>query len=159
MIMFIDPGLSGTGVAVWRAEDFHGASLTGVFRPPVFHKSFSRKNLESYVELLIELIGQYGVIEVWCENASYHGAGSAKGQMVASKGDLVKLAQLIGAYKATSYLEGVSFNLVSVMEWKGQLPKKVVNDRILKVWPECACTNHDFDAVGIGLWKMGLINT
>jgi len=149
----IDPGLAGTGVAIWSAAEFNGRSAT-----PVYHKAFRKNALDPYLQEFSELIKWYGVTKVWIENAHYHGTGSAKGQMVASSGGLVKLAKFIGAVQGLCFALGVQIRTVDVPEWKGQLPKEVVNKRILAVWPECACTTHDWDAVGIGLYLQRRIN-
>jgi len=151
--MTIDPGLGGTGVAIWDAEAFNKRDAL-----PVWHKAFRKNGLDKYLQEFTELIEWYGITKVWIENAHYHGTGSAKGQMVAQTGGLVKLAKFIGALQGLCYSLKVQIKTVDVPEWKGQLPKDVVNMRILRVWPECDCTTHDWDAVGIGLYLQGRIN-
>ncbi len=125
---------------------------------PLFHLSFRKKDPISYYRWFLELAEEYGVEQVYIENAHYHGTGSAKGQMTAQKGDLVVLAKYIGGLLATFQLNGIEAETIDVMTWKGQLNKDVVKRRILKVWPKCSCKNHDWDAVGIGYYLMGLIN-
>ena len=150
IVMCVDPGNNGTGIAIWN--EFKKENL------PVHVKSYSRKTFDDYMVLLAELIKEYDVEKVYIEQAAYHGTGSVKGQAAAAKGDLIKLAELIGGFRAICYLSESYVELVPVIKWKGQLPKEVVKKRILKVWEGCTATNHDWDAVGIGFYLLGLIN-
>jgi hypothetical protein len=99
----------------------------------------------------------YSVTKVYIENASYF-SGSKKGQMVADSGKLVVLAKYVGSLEAICHMMEVEFESIDVIKWKGNLPKEVVNDRIKAIWPECDCKSHDWDAVGLGMYIMGLIN-
>jgi hypothetical protein len=76
------------------------------------------------------------------------------------KGDLNDLLELAGVVGA---LTGV-FSVVSFVypaDWKGQLPKKVMNDRVLMTLgldEGDALVHHDhntLDAIGIGLHDLG----
>tara|TARA_R110001592_G_scaffold265951_2_gene531573 strand:- start:6738 stop:7265 length:528 start_codon:yes stop_codon:yes gene_type:complete len=168
--MCIDPGVAGTGVSIWHTTSFNSTSEKikekNLFIP-LFHRSFKLKDELKFYYYFLELAQEYEVERVYIENAHYHGTGSAKGQMTAAKGDLVVLAKYIGGLLATFWLSGVQAETIDVMRWKGQLPKEVVMRRILKIWPECPSkrnletgmpTAHDWDAIGIGYYLMGLIN-
>lgn len=77
------------------------------------------------------------------------------GLAAANSGSLVKLSCAVGAI-AQGIREIVPIiQFVSVPEWKGQLPKEEVIDRIKRVWPDLDCSSHAWDAVGIGLHLQG----
>jgi hypothetical protein len=76
---------------------------------------------------------------------------------VAASGSLVKLSMATGAMAQVAWGKGAEVKMAPVVQWKGQLPKKVVNKRICKLL-KCssrAYTSHAWDAVGIGLWAKG----
>lgn len=152
-VLTIDPGQGGTGIALWDKLEFDKECAL-----PFLTASFVKKDAHAFYQVFEELVKRYNVKSAFIENAHYHGSGSAKGQMVAQSGALVVLAKFIGGAEAILWRAGVSVRVVDVMEWKGQLPKEVVNMRILRVWPDCSATNHDWDAVGIGMWAQGMIN-
>ncbi len=163
-IMCIDPGVAGTGVSIWPTKSFSSSEKDRHL--PLFHRSFKLKSPLAFYHYFLELTEEYGVERVYIENAHYHGTGSAKGQMTAQKGDLVVLAKYIGGLLATFQLNGIEAQTIDVTTWKGQLPKTVVMRRIQGIWPECPSkvnkkgepTGHDWDAIGIGYYLMGLIN-
>jgi len=72
-------------------------------------------------------------------------------------GDLQKLTFLVGVL-AGYFQSAVSFTPVTPNEWKGQLPKSVVIRRLQKRFGPGATQDWEkdgWDAVGIGLWKLG----
>jgi hypothetical protein len=74
-----------------------------------------------------------------------------------AKGDLQKLCFLVGML-AGYFKTARSFTPVTPNEWKGQLPKQVVIRRLIKRFGATATADWQkdaWDAVGIGLWKMG----
>jgi hypothetical protein len=79
--------------------------------------------------------------------------GTAGGMMVAARGDLVKLTILVGYLSSAFHWQGVQ--LIPVHKWKGQLPKRIVEQRITAVLrsPLVKTLKKDeWDAVGIGLY-------
>jgi hypothetical protein len=73
-----------------------------------------------------------------------------------SAGDLQKLVFLVGVL-AGYFHAAASFTPVTPGEWKGQLPKSVVTRRLEKRFGKHTkgWEKDVWDAVGIGLWKMG----
>lgn len=74
--------------------------------------------------------------------------------------DLIQLAAVKGAIiQRFAHLEGNIF-APKPSEWKGQVPKDVHHERILKrlsheeqkLWPK---NKNARDAIGLGLWKLG----
>ena len=99
---------------------------------------------------------RWTVMRVVCELPTFF--ESAGGLMVASQNDLVKLAYQVGVYGGIAYRNHVAFEPVPVWKWKGQLPKEVVNRRIVRTLGVEACKDFKadvWDSVGIGLWAKG----
>lgn len=81
--------------------------------------------------------------------------------------DLIDLAVLVGEAKRFYEVQGCRVELVSPRTWKGTVPKKIHNQRVLGcLTPEEVAVmprrprakDHDnnmVDAVGMGLWKLG----
>lgn len=88
--------------------------------------------------------------------------GSTKGIAAQQGSTLFKLAHLIGAYCGVCSALNIRWSVVTVNEWKGQLPKDVVCRRLIRMFAQCGHTlvesayNHDvWDAIGIGVYKQG----
>lgn len=69
----------------------------------------------------------------------------------AARGDLFKLAALCGAFAVLLWENGTRVKFISPQEWKGQLPKDVVQQRLEKRWGITGIPNHALDAVGMGV--------
>jgi hypothetical protein len=148
-IFAVDPGIGGTGWAVLE----RGGILVEY---GVIHKDSKGEDWESKgFSIAWELKAaqkRLSANRAYVEFPSLF--QSAHGQMVARRGDLVKLAWFTGLLSGS--LVGVT--LVPVNDWKGQLPKGVVANRIQKILGEKDCASiksHAWDAVGIGLWAAG----
>ena len=142
----IDPGISGTGWAVWDRNWKllkHGV----IFASSAL--SWEPKTMQ-ITDRLYDVCIRHNVSEMHIEYPAVF--GGAGGAMVAGKGDIVKLAFFVGHVCAGLQ---VPFHLVEVRQWKGQLPKDVVIRRIKKILPDVKATSHDWDAIGIGLFKKG----
>lgn len=100
-----------------------------------------------------------GIRFVACELPQFF--NSAHGTMVAAQEGLVKLTMLVGYFGGMCTHYGVSFSPIKVQDWKGQLPKEVVKNRIRKILRKkqhVLLSKDMWDAVGIGIhWiKNGL---
>lgn len=87
------------------------------------------------------------------------GGISLQSEVSSARGDLLKLARLIGVYAGMCFTYNYQCNLVPAVNWKGQLSK-----RATKTWVEMDLeqqlniTDHEIDSLGIGLsliqkWK------
>lgn len=103
------------------------------------------------------------IVRVWCEYPAFF--GSHGGQTSARRGDLVKLAVIVGRLEQLCFTQRVErFKYVEIMDWKGQLSKKAVNEEIADRLSKDERTkagmspnqSHDWDAVGIGLHVKGV---
>lgn len=161
VIITIDPGVQGTGIAVWKA------SLWGIKRPPVRCFNYDRDQKLDWKETTREfvlrfdrLFRKYDVVDVYCEYPQYFGE-TGKGQASTGSGDIYKLSSLVGAFMAVTYLHQGTFTPIKVNSWKGQVPKEVIIRRITKLIPEMSnmeIVSHSWDAVGVGLYAQGILH-
>jgi len=151
-VVFVDPGLGGTGLAFFRKLDGppdavrQRAGGRGDWRERQFRLAlWFAESLSIWQpnEVVIEYPEQFQ---------------SAKSHACVERGDLGKLYALCGMYMLVSYEQttGVLPRLVSPNEWKGQLPKRVVDQRIRRTWGQ-TYPDHVSDAVGMGLAAQGLL--
>ena len=85
---------------------------------------------------------------------------SARGRAAANRGDLGKLYLSASVVAAAGYETGKTVRPIPVSVWKGQLPKKIVAERITDrigrdAVKELKIVSHGFDAVGIGHYVIG----
>lgn len=151
-IITIDPGIAGTGYAIWAILNNTEWKLLkyGVIQISSGHWKMKRKTI---ARKLTKLGRIWKASDVFIENPRTF--GSVKGKMVAQRGDLVKLAELVGYLEASFNLYDIRTHLVEIINWKGQLPKEVVIKRIKRIYPNLKAKSHDWDAVGIGLYLKG----
>lgn len=152
----VDPGRNG-GCAHWE-EDFGAPTRTTVWAPA--------KDLPW--ELAILVMGRtlvrevaYGPAIMWCEWPTLHESSEA-GRETARSGALVKLAASIGVAIEVCRSHDIKFVPVPVADWKGQMSKVAVENRIRRILGPDACSNfrtHAWDAVGIGLHMKGRFKT
>jgi len=147
-LLAIDPGLSGTGWAVWYANTDH-PSAVGVIPASRYD------DLSIRCGTICSALPHHSSFDsiIVCEFPEFQ--EGAQRSMGWRKGDLQKLTFLVG------YIAGRNaacrFVPVKPSAWKGQLPKTVVADRITdrlgQAWvEESGVKTHAWDAVGIGLW-------
>ena len=143
----IDPGATGSGWAVW---DMNWKLLrNGVINPP---RELEWETKAYYVVARLgDLVELFGCVEGYIEYPAFFQTHGASG--VASSGALVKLAWFVGL--CCGALLPCTIKLVTVGQWKGQLPKEVVKGRIKRILPKVKATSHDWDAIGIGLYLKG----
>lgn len=152
--MTIDPGLNGTGWVIFNGRDPEFLANGVIFSGKV--ASWNQRAL-NISHALCAIMTDNEVKKVYCEYPAYF--DSAAGQMVAKRGDLLKLTFLVGCIQG--FLEPTFVHLLPVHTWKGQLPKEVVKSRIKNLLGKDICRNlksHDWDACGMGLFLQGHIN-
>jgi hypothetical protein len=166
-VMAIDPGLNGTGWALWIGTRLVPTGV-GVLRKK--HDTFVH-NADWLADELVRVMIRRNdstnagnsalrgtALNVVCEFPEYQtGADRTMGWM---RGDLQKLTYLVGVIARATYHHGATFEPVAVSKWKGQLPKQIVTDRIRQKIGRAACDRlgiktHAWDATGIGLWRLG----
>lgn len=148
----VDPGLSGTGWAVWGPGQLPPLRSGSLSAPADRDWLIRARWLGNEVRHLAE---SWGVDYVVIEQPQFM-ESAGKGLIAAREGDLVKLSILVGVI-AAQHSHSV---LVEVREWKGSMSKEVSHRRIrskLPGWVPCTATSHEMDAVGIGLFAKGVM--
>lgn len=143
--MTVDPGLQGTGYAVWRYYDL---TETGVIKPR--GKEWWERAHEVAQILYLRCTD---AIVVYVEHMEYFGGSK---NLAWKTGDLQRTTYLEGCI-AGRFNEANTVIPIPVRDWKGQLPKDVVIRRIQRELGKETCEDlgivtHAWDAVGIGLW-------
>jgi hypothetical protein len=154
-LVAIDPGLNSMGWAYWaRSPSDRPPTRTGLIKAPR-KLELAPRALWIAKELDTELFKWDSGIrstDFVSEFPAWHGI-----QLGWAAGDLQRLVFLVGVL-AGYFKEAHSFIPVTPGEWKGQLPKSVVTRRLIKRFGPGATQEWErdvWDAVGIGLWKMG----
>ena len=85
-----------------------------------------------------------------------NGSEGTKGNAAAKKGDVVHMAHFCGMLHHWSLSRHSNFFPIKVTDWKGQLPKEIVEKRLKRaIGTKDRCnkeiTDHAWDAVGVGL--------
>ena len=151
-VLFIDPGIEGTGVAFFPLLQYRPPERTFAREGRQYGGTWQRKAhyLAGWVkECIAEARPDNVVIEfpVTFQSAKSHAA--------IANGSLFKLVFLIGLYDAEVIkTTWGTARLVGADVWKGQLPKNVVDARIKLAWGR-EYPEHVSDAVGMGLAATG----
>lgn len=161
----IDPGLGGTGWAVWSREtaaDVVAPVASGCILPCKLDEqtgwnwervaadmafrmhTYTRGN--SCFEYLIELPQLMD---------------SGVGQIAARSGDLVKLTVITGMILGIASVHNAGrIEGVTPTKWKGNIDKDETAFRVRRAlpnWKPKTNTSHEMDAVGLGLWAKGAL--
>lgn len=168
-MLAVDPGLSGTGWALWtRPTTRRGFAAppdaVGVFTPS---KALAWDAKVSAIAMkLDEALAESEFDPATCDGETLvvvempEWQGSVKRAMTWTTGDMQKLTYLVG-YLGGYYAPLYRYLPVLVRDWKGQLPKDVVQRRIerklgLDVCQHLGIKTHAWDAVGVGLYMLGV---
>ena len=160
--LFVDPGTHHSGYAFWKyiRNSRHVEKKIKATRPDIsgvwrVHKNIKDLNhcTDILCQQLNDFISEHEVGSVILEFPQFW-ADSAVSHASASKGDLFKLAFVIGTMAKTSFDWGANTALIFPQSWKGQLKKDVVLRRINRAIV-MFCRDHEGDAVGIGLHFQG----
>ena len=148
----VDPGLRGTGVAVWSIKNWPKLVR------PLYH--FIVSSRLPYAQAGIDVadavcrkLSAYGyeVENMYCEFPSVW--ANAVSYSAATSGDILRLTYGIGCIAGR--MPNCSLHMVGVNEWKGQLSKEQVETRIVARLSDIRLSMHEWDAVGIGLYAKG----
>lgn len=159
-LLAIDPGLTGTGAAVWTRS---GPVPDEVFvvKSDLGKKADWIDRCANIAGHLMNIIHTHEIESVVCEMMEMH--SSARAQMMWRAGDFQRTLVLIGTIHGMAIENQVKeFAVVPPSVWKGQLPKEVMERRIRRIVGDRQCERlgiqtHAWDAVGIGLWERRFI--
>jgi Holliday junction resolvasome RuvABC endonuclease subunit len=159
-LLTMDPGIVGMGFAFWeQLERGKGIKARKPDVSGVIHGRRKEDWLTRVTDMCIWLHGfmvANDVQNVVMEFVQLWGQSSVS-MASATKGDLFKLAFLVGAlYQTASSLLVLDPVIVKPADWKGQMGKDVVDKRIWRAVKE-AYPNHAADAVAIGLRIQGTL--
>jgi hypothetical protein len=160
-MLAIDGGLSGTGLALFERDAKGRMQPT---RVEVFTPKKTLPYMQKAQEIADFIMFTF-VQPAWGATESFHGVmefpayqeGAAR-SMGWKSGDLQKLTYLIGVLTAAVPWTRVTH--VLPRDWKGQLPKDVVERRLRRDLGDYVCEKlgvktHGWDALGIGLHVLG----
>lgn len=152
-IIAIDPGLNQSGLALFKRGKLQFACLTPLVngKNPIRAVPYIREELRKYAPRSDRI--------VIIEKPRVYQTGLQKGD----QRDIVNLALAVGAIGQLlrpKWLDSLIF--VEPHEWKGQVPKEIMQKRIDKtltaeelskiVWPSKSLRHNVYDAIGLGLW-------
>lgn len=160
MILAIDPGLHACGCAIFDANTSNELLWAGLVKNPIdvhpenpSYPSGLWNSMVDAVDTELHVLG-YEPDRLAIELPQVYIASRSKGD----PNDLIALAGLVGAF--THWFRGMTF-LYLPREWKGSVPKKIMNDRVLKHLSEeervkiekspKSLQHNVYDGVGIGL--------
>lgn len=152
VVLCIDPGLEGTGLAVFTRPLVAAAVIVPriegyIVRPVRTATQDVATSIRDMFYAVVEVCDKHAVQKVVIEKPEYW-SSSKMGRASANSGALVKLTLLAGSF---AILPVPRVQYVTVNQWKGQTPKKVIQKRLLRdtgiTW-----SNHVCDAVGIGMY-------
>jgi hypothetical protein len=129
--MTIDPGLSGTGWAVFRDKELIN---WGIVRGKGI--TFQKK-----AEDIVFKLDAFTEGEVFCEWPSFQGL------IAQNTGSIIKLSYLIGRLD-----QKFGMKLIPVSQWRGTCPKEVLWRRAEKFFRRKGFKSHSGDAVAMGQW-------
>ncbi len=165
-VIFVDPGLGGTGIAWWEeiermpaGKKYIKPDYTKALTVPAKYKHWQQRCewywkefndfCESYDPEVIVMEFQ----DLWTNSDTSMAAGK--------KGDIFKLSFLTGGFIRTyvkeaerQYARAGLWYLTLPGDWKGQLSKVAVDRRIKRLIGK-TYPNHVSDAVGMGLAYQG----
>lgn len=152
-ILAVDPGITGSGVAYRTSPE--GLPVGRVIIP-LAKKDTWEARTASIVEQILYDIAEAKPELIVCENMQFE--RSDRGEAAIRSGNIFKTQALVGALLGVAVcyhsLYGCTFETVEVNEWKGQLSKDIIIDRICR---DLNCTtkqykSHAWDSVGILMW-------
>ena len=173
-IVTIDPGIGGTALICWRNEKISDVftitspkdKINNTWEKRVEHLFIG---FENYLKRLNKYLGKIDKIIM---EKPYTAFSGRKSVVANEKQTIVKLSLLTGGLWSISKKFTKNFEFLEVQKWKGQLDKEKTKNRVSKTlfnkkrdmshkdlvmnllyFP---LNDHEYDAIGMGLFKMGL---
>lgn len=158
-IVFIDPGLGGTGWAYWPEINTSPKKAVGPSQWDVIKMKGERWENCAW-SIATAMAGVFSAVKPSWVVMEYPElfSGSVVSQAAVAKGDLGKLWYLCGMIGLEAgRLTGKIPVLVTPGEWKGQLPKEEVTRRVIEAFGDGLdfTRDHVCDATAMGLAAQG----
>lgn len=151
-ILTVDPGISGSGWALFNDGE-HTPLCTGYHIPK--GKDWEGK-LENLIKAFDKVFVEHNHITAAYIEWPAFWSTSQRSIAAVNSGALLKLAAVCGGIYAISLSHDADVFLMTPSQWKGQLPKTLVDSRIRKCLGR-TYRDHESDAVGMGLFLMGVL--
>jgi hypothetical protein len=158
----VDVGLT-TGVALWKGKIGEKTFPDSTFVIAAPRKGSIIERAGHVSQTMAKAAEIYRITLAVLEEPQY--MDSASGQRSARRGDLFKLVFCAGMTAGALREVGVVVRLLKIGTWKGQLPKKIVDERIARALKisvprlnQLYVTSHERDAVGMGLAFAGRLH-
>jgi len=179
-VMTVDPGLGGTGWAYWSELGTEASKRPYISPLPLIpfdsitsnmahfnfgvergnHKDTWQRQAHNIAHNMYELMGKVYVEHLIIEYPSlWSGSAVSHAAVSGDESNLSKMHYLIGGICALCWNPTLPDPiLITPQEWKGQLPKSVVIQRILRCLPAgTQIPDHAADAVGMGFALQGML--
>lgn len=152
----IDVG-DNTGYAYWKDNQL---ALYGQFSTKENDRldNYIREMSENFSDLIEHVRSEiHGEIDLCILEGVELWGGSLRSITSAKRGNLFKLAYLVGVYSNVCYAHDIPFRIVLARAWKGQMSDDVVarKVRFLTGITFKKSRQHTADAIGIGFSMMG----
>lgn len=144
-VMSIDPSINFMGVAVFEGKK---PILWRLLKPKSIYKDADEKCVDLYNQIY-DLRDEYEPDIIVLENPDHWAVGGFEAR---ESGSIQKLTFLCGMLYTLGKVQ-----LVLPREWKGQLPKNVVRNRLKPFYPEIITDELDHnicDALGLAHWRI-----
>jgi len=156
LLVAIDPGITGTGFAVFSPL---GQTLrfTHVFKPILDDAAPWFSRAADVAAQLAANVQEAEPCDIVIELPIVY--QSSAGRNAQHSGSIIKLGFLTGMlYGMARTRMGVGeIRCVTAPEWKGQLPHAIVVKRVVRIYPQMSekgVTEHEIDAVGLGIFHL-----
>jgi Holliday junction resolvasome RuvABC endonuclease subunit len=157
MLLCIDPGIRGTGLALFTLSEPYPCKVQTIVPNP--KDSWNSRAYQCVTSFENFLMRHKNIAEVYLELPAFF-AGTKRGIQAARNGDLVKLAMLTGMLYWVVISNSIEINTVDPIEWKGTRSKEASHKLIRNVLPHLDrnISEHALDAIGIGLYAKRFIH-
>lgn len=170
-ILTVDPGVYTMGACLWDESVWNSQEVAFPEHTlNIIVKDHERKgigpneSMRTLVQHLIPWFDAYDIVACYCEKPQFF--NSARGFATGIQGHLQQLEMFRGILFQWCDRYDCEFHDVPVLEWKGQLSKKITADRIKDIYVKfhhreelmklSANKSNDWDACGIGLYAQGV---
>lgn len=169
-VITVDPGVFTMGVCLWDEREFYSDHLAlpckricKDLKPTDRKRMGARGAIDHLILWLRAWFEEFEITECWCEKPSVW--STAKGYAANFQGNILNMELFRGRLYQTCMEFQTVFHDVPVTEWKGNLSKKLVVERLKTLMFEhngkikstilSRQCSHDWDAAGIGFYVQG----
>lgn len=152
VLMSIDPGTRHLGVAVFRLYDVHREGRCIEYFPlDVGKKHKWEVRTADALAQVMSVCSRVKPKLVIIEQPQLF-LSSSRGRAASNSGAVMKLTAVVFALYGALVGAGMKCELVPVSRWKGNVPKRITEKRVLLHWGCRSGNDNVIDAVGLGDW-------